>query len=136
MGHILYSAPARAVFVQEIQYEEISLTRREKLGCVINSTEQAAPLEENLFEWHFTVRGPGDTDFQVCPSLLISFAFAETPFLHGFTHRVTGWCLPWSHSCPCRLSNEAARYNRAHTKWQVSNQPYLLHSISPLALQV
>jgi len=25
---------------------------------------QAAPLEENLFEWHFTVRGPGDTDFQ------------------------------------------------------------------------
>ena len=28
---------------------------------------QAAPLEENLFEWHFTVRGPGDTDFQVSP---------------------------------------------------------------------
>merc|ERR1719334_2291997 len=25
---------------------------------------QAAPLEENLFEWHFTVRGPGDTDFE------------------------------------------------------------------------
>jgi len=25
---------------------------------------QAAPLEENLFEWHFTVRGPGDTDYQ------------------------------------------------------------------------
>jgi len=25
---------------------------------------QAAPLEENLFEWHFTVRGPQDTDFQ------------------------------------------------------------------------
>jgi len=24
----------------------------------------AAPLEENLFEWHFTVRGPEDTDFQ------------------------------------------------------------------------
>jgi len=28
------------------------------------SDYQAAPLEENLFEWHFTVRGPGDTDFQ------------------------------------------------------------------------
>ena len=27
---------------------------------------QAAPLEENLFEWHFTVRGPSDTDFEVC----------------------------------------------------------------------
>ena len=26
---------------------------------------QAAPLEENLFEWHFTVRGPSDTDFEV-----------------------------------------------------------------------
>jgi len=25
---------------------------------------QAAPLEENLFEWHFTVRGPSDTDFE------------------------------------------------------------------------
>lgn len=25
----------------------------------------AAPLEDNLFEWHFTVRGPEDTDFQV-----------------------------------------------------------------------
>ena len=24
----------------------------------------AAPLEENLFEWHFTVRGPVDTDYQ------------------------------------------------------------------------
>jgi len=24
----------------------------------------AAPLEENLFEWHFTVRGPQDTDYQ------------------------------------------------------------------------
>lgn len=24
----------------------------------------AAPLEDNLFEWHFTVRGPDDTEFQ------------------------------------------------------------------------
>jgi len=24
----------------------------------------AAPLEDNLFEWHFTVRGPVDTDYQ------------------------------------------------------------------------
>lgn len=24
----------------------------------------AAPLEDNLFEWHFTVRGPEDTEFQ------------------------------------------------------------------------
>ena len=24
----------------------------------------AAPLEDNLFEWHFTVRGPRGSDFQ------------------------------------------------------------------------
>jgi Ubiquitin-protein ligase len=24
----------------------------------------AQPLEDNLFEWHFTVRGPSDTDYQ------------------------------------------------------------------------
>ena len=24
----------------------------------------AQPLEENLFEWHFTVRGPADSDFE------------------------------------------------------------------------
>lgn len=23
----------------------------------------AAPLEDNLFEWHFTIRGPPDTEF-------------------------------------------------------------------------
>lgn len=34
--------------------------RREKCcpGCYI-----AAPVEDNLFLWHFTVRGPADTDF-------------------------------------------------------------------------
>jgi len=31
---------------------------------VATADYQAAPLEENLFEWHFTVRGPGETDFQ------------------------------------------------------------------------
>ncbi|KAI8148955.1 ubiquitin-conjugating enzyme/RWD-like protein [Fennellomyces sp. T-0311] len=25
---------------------------------------EAHPLEDNLFEWHFTVRGPGDTEFE------------------------------------------------------------------------
>jgi len=24
----------------------------------------AAPLEDNIFEWHFTVRGPDDSDFE------------------------------------------------------------------------
>lgn len=34
--------------------------RRERCctGCYI-----AAPVEDNLFLWHFTVRGPADTDF-------------------------------------------------------------------------
>ena len=41
----------------------------------------AAPLEDNLFEWHFTVRGPEDTDFQVrdlgiiCRFTLFNFTF-------------------------------------------------------------
>jgi len=25
---------------------------------------KAKPLEDNLFEWHFTIRGPRDTDFE------------------------------------------------------------------------
>ena len=28
------------------------------------SQYHAQPLEDNLFEWHFTVRGPADTDFE------------------------------------------------------------------------
>jgi len=24
----------------------------------------AAPLEDNMFEWHFTIRGPPDTEFE------------------------------------------------------------------------
>ena len=28
-----------------------------------NPFYKAAPLEENLFEWHFTIRGQSDTDF-------------------------------------------------------------------------
>jgi len=31
---------------------------------VATADYQAAPLDDNLFEWHFTVRGPGETDFQ------------------------------------------------------------------------
>lgn len=34
-----------------------------ELSCP-TSEFSASPLEDNLFEWHFTVRGPGDTDFQ------------------------------------------------------------------------
>ena len=41
---------------------------------------QAAPLEENLFEWHFTVRGPSDTDFEVCLLHNISLAIISTTF--------------------------------------------------------
>jgi ubiquitin-conjugating enzyme E2 J1 len=24
----------------------------------------AAPLEQNVFEWHFSIRGPSETDFE------------------------------------------------------------------------
>ena len=75
-------------------------------------SDQAAPLEENLFEWHFTVRGPGDTDFQVCSYFMIEFhKLLKLAFFTG----LTGRCLPWSHSGPCRLPNEAARYYCAHS---------------------
>ncbi len=29
-----------------------------------SSRYYAAPLEDNMFEWHFTIRGPSQTDFQ------------------------------------------------------------------------
>jgi ubiquitin-protein ligase len=28
-----------------------------------SSSYHAAPLEENMFEWHFTIRGPSETSF-------------------------------------------------------------------------
>lgn len=39
--------------------------------------------------------------------------------LVNFTVFNTGWCLPWSDSCPCWLPNEATGYYSAHSKWQV-----------------
>jgi ubiquitin-conjugating enzyme E2 J1 len=36
----------------------------------------ATPLEDNLFEWHFTVRGPESTDFEVREGILKNFKFA------------------------------------------------------------
>ena len=29
-----------------------------------SSRYSAAPLEENMFEWHFTIRGPAGSDFE------------------------------------------------------------------------
>ena len=51
----------------------LGVTHPAKITFFCNFSHQAAPLEENLFEWHFTVRGPGDTDFQVCSSFIIDF---------------------------------------------------------------
>ena len=36
----------------------------------------AAPLEDNMFEWHFTIRGPTGTDFEsgVYHGRLIAFS--------------------------------------------------------------
>ena len=44
----------------------------------------AAPLEDNLFEWHFTVRGPEDTDFQVI--LAMMRLICNHPFQGGIYH--------------------------------------------------
>lgn len=34
-----------------------------ELGKHPSSRYSAAPLEDNFFEWHFTIRGPAGTDF-------------------------------------------------------------------------
>jgi ubiquitin-conjugating enzyme E2 J1 len=39
------------------------LTEVKELQKNPSSDYAAAPLENNIFEWHFTIRGPPDTDF-------------------------------------------------------------------------
>lgn len=40
------------------------LMREAKELCEATSQYYAQPLEDNLFEWHFTVQGPADSDFE------------------------------------------------------------------------
>lgn len=51
--------PIKTIFsgVKRLMREAIELA---------NPTEEyyASPLEDNLFEWHFTVRGPPSTEFE------------------------------------------------------------------------
>ena len=68
----------------------------------------AAPLEDNLFEWHFTVRGPEDTDFQVMKvkdqmndDLLLPFP---------------GRNISRKNNCACRVPYEAAGHYFPHGK--------------------
>mmetsp|Transcript_22625 Transcript_22625/g.33080 ORF Transcript_22625/g.33080 Transcript_22625/m.33080 type:complete len:308 (-) Transcript_22625:212-1135(-) len=35
-----------------------------ELATHLSPRYHAAPLEDNIFEWHFTIRGPPDTDFE------------------------------------------------------------------------
>ena len=44
------------------------------------ATEQyhAQPLDDNLYEWHFTIRGAPDTDFADGVSLLNEFCFCHS----------------------------------------------------------
>ena len=94
-----------------------------------NFHHQAAPLEENLFEWHFTVRGPSDTDFEVCLLDNFSFTIISTTVsllnisFHKFNHLLfmTGWYLPWPHPRACRLPNETPGHYHTYSKWQVEN---------------
>jgi ubiquitin-conjugating enzyme E2 J1 len=40
----------------------------------------AAPLEQNVFEWHFSIRGPSETDFEGVLRL-----FAESKYLSSLS---------------------------------------------------
>ena len=64
----------------------------------------AAPLEDNLFEWHFTVRGPEDTDFQVIKSMMMLIC----------NHPFTGRNIPWANYCAGRVPYEASRHYLSH----------------------
>ncbi|KIS66219.1 putative E2 ubiquitin-conjugating enzyme [Mycosarcoma maydis] len=39
------------------------LSEARELGCDSSDLYTAAPLEDNIFEWHFTLRGPANTEF-------------------------------------------------------------------------
>lgn len=67
----------------------------------------AAPLEDNLFEWHFTVRGPEDTDFQVIKVMLTSYS------------PLPGRNIPWTHHCSCRVPYEASGHHFSHAQRKV-----------------
>ena len=66
----------------------------------------AAPLEDNLFEWHFTVRGPEDTEFQV--ALQQYFIIIDLFF--------PGWSLSWPYYSACRIPHETTRYYSPYSK--------------------
>ena len=66
----------------------------------------AAPLEDNLFEWHFTVRGPEDTEFQV------KIRYHEYENKYDFVGRY----LSWAHHSASRVPYEATRYHCPHSK--------------------
>ena len=66
----------------------------------------AAPLEDNLFEWHFTVRGPEDTDFQVMKGQMNNDLLLPFP----------GRNIPRKNHCACRVPYEAAGHYFSHGK--------------------
>ena len=62
--------PSRFIAPMEAQYNArnpaVKRLFREAQELLDNPDEDfhAAPLEDNLFEWHFTIRGPADTPFE------------------------------------------------------------------------
>ena len=69
----------------------------------------AAPLEENLFEWHFTVRGPEDSDFQV--GKIFQWKLEGKYFIS-----LAGRYLPREDPGASRISHEASRHHSPHGK--------------------
>lgn len=56
----------------EIMAEALEVVKLNKLvfglSCykVLSTSERRATLQDNIFEWHFAIRGPPDTEFEVC----------------------------------------------------------------------
>lgn len=50
---------------------------------------EARPLEDNLFEWHFTIRGPKETDFAGGYLLNLNFWL----FMNSLGFTTVGFCF-------------------------------------------
>lgn len=66
-------------------------------------------FQDNLFEWHFTVRGPPDTDF----ASKIFFVFFCATFKYNLFRRRR---LSWSDSFAHRISHETSIDNDSYSK--------------------
>ena len=76
----------------------------------------AAPLDDNIYEWHFTIRGPGECScklFLVCCCCWFVFLCCSNSCFER-RDAVWGRTFSWTHSATTRLSVQAAKHCAAH----------------------